>query len=256
LPVSDLELLRDGAMAAGEIARRHFKSSPEIWDKGSGLGPVTEADLEINKMLCAELTSSRPDYGWLSEESEDSTNRLSCERVFIIDPIDGTRSFINGSTTFAHSLAVADHGEITVAVVYLPLLDKTYVARRGHGAYLNGERINCATVEHIESARVLAAKSQMNPDLWKGGVPPFDRHFRSSLAYRMCLVADGEFNAMLTLRDAWEWDIAAGVLMCQESGAVVSDRLRAPLRFNNAHPQTAGVIAAAHPLHDRIVERL
>ncbi|MEH6360678.1 MAG: inositol monophosphatase family protein, partial [Amylibacter sp.] len=97
----DLKLLLDAAEAAGDIALKYFQHDVDVWDKADGQGPVTQADLEIDKMLYAELLGARPDYGWLSEETEDDLKRLEHETVFIVDPIDGTRSFINGHENFA-----------------------------------------------------------------------------------------------------------------------------------------------------------
>ncbi|MCP5037766.1 MAG: 3'(2'),5'-bisphosphate nucleotidase CysQ, partial [Rhodobacteraceae bacterium] len=134
----DLSLLMDAAAAAGVIACRHFKASPEVWDKPGGAGPVTEADIAVDTMLREELLASRPDYGWLSEETEDNSTRLDREKVFIVDPIDGTRAFIDGSPTWAHSLAVSELGQITAAIVYSPEHDKMYSAGRDLGAFWNG----------------------------------------------------------------------------------------------------------------------
>jgi myo-inositol-1(or 4)-monophosphatase len=96
----------------------------------------------------------------------------------------------------------------------------------------------------------------MAPELWPGGVPEVKRSFRASLAYRLCLVAEGRFDGMLTLRDAWEWDIAAGALICERAGAMVTDRLGAPLLFNAAPPQAAGVVVAAPGLHGALMRGL
>jgi myo-inositol-1(or 4)-monophosphatase len=249
LPVDDLDLLLDAAREAGKIASRYFRQQFDVRDKGDGQGPVTEADLAIDRMLRDELTAARPGYGWLSEETEDGRARLACERVFIVDPIDGTRSFVQGSTTFAHSLAIADQGVVTAAVVYLPERDLMFQARTGQGALLNGEPISASGRISLEGATILAAKPQLNAYLWPGGVPPVERHFRSSLAYRMCLIAQGRFDAMVTLRDAWEWDIAAGDLICREAGVISTDKHGAPLRFNNEGAQTAGVLAASPAIH-------
>ncbi len=249
MPERDLDLLLDAAIAAGDIAERHFHATPEVWNKGDGQGPVTEADLEIDAMLRSELLSARPDYGWLSEETEDDQSRLSAERVFIVDPIDGTRSFVNGKKTFAHSLAIAENGVVTTAVVHMPLREFTYQARVGAGAYLNGQPLQHSGREGVSQARVLAATPQLAPDLWPGGVPPVEKHFRSSLAYRLCLIAEGRFDGMVTLRDAWEWDIAAGVLICDEAGATVSDRDGAGLVFNGPESKCPGVLAASPGVH-------
>jgi len=245
LPAHDLALLTEAALKAGEIAMRFWKRSSKSWDKGGGHGPVTEADLDVNEMLAAKLLAARPDYGWLSEETEDGAARLAADRVFIIDPIDGTRAFMAGEDTFAHSLAVAEHGRVTAAVVYLPALDRLYTACDHGPALCDGAAIAASARAGTEGATLLATQSSMAAELWPGGVPQVKRSFRASLAYRLCLVAEGRFDGMLTLRDAWEWDIAAGALIAERAGAMVTDRVGASLRFNAARPQAAGMVVAA-----------
>ena len=212
--------------------------------------------MAVDALLTELLRGARPDYGWLSEETEDSDARLSCERVFIVDPIDGTRSFIEGSGTWAHALAVADRGVVTAAVVYLPARDKMYVAAEGQGAFLNGAPIRVTDRNDLTGASLLAAKPNLAPQHWIGGTPDVIRAHRPSLAYRLSLVAEGRFDAMLTLRPSWEWDIAAGELILREAGAHTSDRTGQTLRFNNAHPQVDGVVAANPVLHDAITRSL
>lgn len=257
MPATDLPLLIETAREAGEIARSFHGPKARAWDKPGNLGPVTEVDLAVNDYLRDTLTEARPSYGWLSEEDEDTARRLTRPRVFIIDPLDGTRSFIEGSPTWAHSLAVAENGIVTAAVVYLPEKDKLYSAAAGQGAFLNGEPIRVSSRSELAGASVLAARPNMDPSNWKGQqVPDFKRAHRPSLAYRLALVAEGRYDAMLTLRDSWEWDIAAGDLILREAGAEVSDKRGAPLRFNNPHPKVKGVIAAPSGLHHDIAKRL
>ncbi|MEL7211051.1 MAG: 3'(2'),5'-bisphosphate nucleotidase CysQ [Pseudomonadota bacterium] len=248
MPESDLDLLIAAAQEAGKIASGYFKDDPQTWEKDGGAGPVTEADLAVDTMLRTELMASRPGYAWLSEETEDSPERLDAETVFIVDPIDGTRAFIEGSRTWSHSLAVAKDGMVMAAVVYLPMRDKLYAAARGQGATLNGAPLRVSE-SALDGATMLANKWNMNAEYWRDEVPPVQRHFRSSIAYRMALIAEGKFDAMITLRDSWEWDIAAGDLLIREALGLVTDRHNAPLQFNNPHPQTKGVLAANAPLH-------
>ena len=253
MPATDLSLLIEAAREAGRIATSYSGKEAKRWDKPDGAGPVTEADLAVNHMLEAHLQAARPDYGWLSEETEDNADRLARDRVFIIDPIDGTRSFAEGSSTWAHALAVAEQGIVTAAVIYLPLRDLMYVAATGQGAFLNDVAIKPSDPASIEAADVLAARPNMEPAHWRGGVVPgFRRSYRPSLAYRLALVAQGRFDGMLTLRPSWEWDIAAGDLILREAGAISTDRHGAPLRFNNPHPQVNGVLAAGKTLHEQI----
>lgn len=252
----DLQLLVDAAHASGDIARRYFNASPDVWDKEDGAGPVTEADLEIDAMLRTDLLASRATYGWLSEETEDNLTRLEHERVFIIDPIDGTRAFIAGERHFSHSLAIAENGVVTTAVVYLPMLDRLYAATQSSAATLNGEPISASATAELDGATVLAAKPNLRDAFWHGGVPPVQRKFRPSLAYRLCLVAEGRYDAMLTLRDCWEWDIAAGDLIVRQAGGTVTDRTNAPLAFNAKHPMTLGCHAAGTAMHKALQSRL
>ena len=228
---------------------RHFGAGPKVWDKGDGQGPVTEADLEIDAMLRARLSSARPGYGWLSEESAQDPARLQAARMFVIDPIDGTRAFIDGQKGFAHALAVVEAGQTIAAVVHLPMLGQTYAAARGSGTTLNAEPVRVGARARLRGAQVLAARPQLSADHWPGGVPQVDRHFRPSLAWRMALVADGQFDAMLTLRPTWHWDIAAGALLITEAGGVVTSGHGAALRFDTPEPASEGVIAANPALH-------
>jgi myo-inositol-1(or 4)-monophosphatase len=255
LPERDLALLEDAARAAGEIALRHFAGGRAATEKPGGQGPVTEADLEIDRMLRAELTAALPDNGWLTEESEDGPARLEAERVFIVDPIDGTRTFIAGRSAWGPALAVAERGRVVAGVVHLPRLERTYAAGEGLGARLNGEAIRPSSRSELAGAQVLATSSQFEDRYWPGGVPLVERHFRPALAYRLCLAAEGRFDAALTFRDAWEWDVAAGTLIAREAGAAVSDRSGGTLGFNNPVPQVPGVIVSGPGLHAEILAR-
>lgn len=253
---TDLALLTEAARLAGEIAKKYFQNDPSVTHKPGGAGPVTDADLAVDAMLEASLRLARTDYGWLSEETEDNAARLKTKRQFVVDPIDGTRAFINGSKDWAHALAVVEDGLVASAVVYLPMHDLLFAATKGGGATVNDRPI-AVTNAAIGNATVLGAKPNFESHFWKDGqVPPVTRAFRSSLAYRLCLVAQGKFDGMLTLRPSWEWDIAAGALIITEAGGVVSDQYSAPLQFNNPHPQVPGVLAAGAQLHAALAARL
>lgn len=249
----DLALVRHAAELAGEIALRHFGRAPRVWDKGQGLGPVSDADLEIDAALRDLLLGARPDYGWLSEESPDTPDRLTRQRVFIVDPLDGTRAFLDGQDGFAHPVCVVEDGLPVAAAIHLPRLGQTYSAALGQGAFCNGAPITVSSA--LGQPRVLAARNQFDAPHWPGGVPDVSRHFRPALAWRMALVADGAFDAMLTLKPAWHWDIAAGALLVTEAGGVATDADGAALRFNTSDPRARGVIAANAALHGQFMAR-
>lgn len=256
MPATDLALLVGAARAAGEVALRYARDGAKSWDKPGGLGPVTEADMAVNATLEQVLRAARPDYGWLSEETEDSPARLSASRVFIVDPIDGTRSFIEGSGHWAHSLAVAEGGRVTAAVVFLPRPGKLYAAAAGQGATLDGRALRVSPRDDLTGASVAVARPALAPQHWRAAVPRVERVYRPSLAYRLSLVAEGRFDALLTLRRSWEWDVAAGDLILREAGAATSDRRGGRLSFNNPVPQVEGVVAANPVLHARLTAAL
>ena len=258
MPEADLQLLTDAARAAGDIAHRFWRAAPRAWDKPDGGGPVSEADLAVNDYLQQHLCAARPRYGWLSEESPDgATARMAHERVFVVDPIDGTRAFLAGQAEFAHSLAVVAQGRVTAAVVYLPERGLIYAASASGPARLNGQILATPAATPVQGATVLAPAAVTRPEHWRSGAAPsFVRAFRPSLAWRLCLVAEGQFDAVLTLRPAWEWDIAAGALIAARAGVTVSDRSGGDLVFNRSRPQSDGLLAAPAALHAELLHAL
>lgn len=251
MPADDLSLLEQAAFEAGEIAMRYWRHDPQVWEKEDGAGPVTEADLAVNAHLETLLRGARPDYGWRSEESPDDPARLAAEYCFIIDPIDGTRAFIDGQVGFSHALAIACGSKIVAAAVHLPAQELSYIASDRTPARLNGAVI-APSAASLDGATVLTGKPGLDPVHWRGTVPPLRRKFRPSLAWRLCLVAEGRFDAALSVRPAWEWDIAAGCLIAQRAGCLATDLTGHPLRFNTPECLADGLIVAVPALHDQM----
>jgi len=220
--LDDLQLIINAAKAAGEIGLSYFKKDPNTWTKGKD-SPVTEADIAIDTYLQETLLKAQPSYGWLSEESDDDKVRLSKRKTFIVDPIDGTRGFIAGSENWLISIALVEKGCPVIGVLYLPVLDKLYVAVDGEGATLNGERI-CASAaaslsegEYIIPARVAESlQGKLQQEMKRAP------HIHS-LAYRIALVADGTYSAGIARPGACDWDIAAADLILTEAGGQFTD---------------------------------
>ena len=252
MPERDLSLIAEAVREAGALAMRFWNADPQVWEK-PGLGPVTEADLAVNALLADRLRTARPGYGWLSEESPDDAARLDCEHVFILDPIDGTRAFIAGERHFAVSLAVAKAGSVVAGAIYLPALDRLYTATENGPALMNGQPIKCSGQVRLSGANMLMAKGFLALNHWRRPPAELKRGFRSSIAYRLCLVAEGSFDGMISTRDAWEWDIAAGGLIAQRAGATVSDRNGQTLIFNSVGAKTPGIFVAPKVLHQEII---
>ncbi len=252
----DLDLLERAARAAGPIALIYWRRAPEAWEKPGDAGPVSEADLAVDRSLRETLLAARPSYGWLSEETPDDLARLAHEDVFIVDPIDGTRAFLAGEKEFALSLALVRAGRVVAGVVHLPARDLTYTACRGGPALCNGREIRASSRADLTGASVMTNRINLDPAQWPGGVPEVKRVFRSSLAYRLCLAAEGRADAMLTLRPTWEWDAAAGSMIASAAGCVVTDRRGDALVFNRAGAQSDGVLAAPPALHQKLLAGL
>ncbi|MEM1236006.1 MAG: 3'(2'),5'-bisphosphate nucleotidase CysQ [Pseudomonadota bacterium] len=217
---ADLALITQAAEAAGQTAMGYFQADVRRWEKEDNAGPVTEADLAVDAELADRLRGARPAYGWLSEES-DGPGWQDRDCLFIVDPIDGTRSYIEGSRTWAISIAVVMRGTPVAAAVHLPARDLTYAAAIGIGATKNGIHIRISENSDPSSAEVLSAKVNFKPERWRRPIAAPNLNFRSSLAYRMALVAEGRFDAMVTLRRTWDWDVAAGALLVTEAGGQV-----------------------------------
>lgn len=237
---SDLELLRSSAVAAGIVAAGYFRRDVRTWTKDNA-SPVTEADFMVDQMLMQSLCGGRPDYGWLSEEGPDDPARLEAQRVFIVDPIDGTRAFIRGEDCWTISLAVVEDGVPRAAVVYAPARDELYSAARGAGAWLNGKRIvNPGRSPHPP---VIPAPGAVHQELQHAGLDYVRGPSYASLAYRLVQTATGKLDAAVARRGAQDWDIAGAAMILEECGVGFEDVCAGKLSFNR--PQTRHCALAA-----------
>jgi myo-inositol-1(or 4)-monophosphatase len=253
----DLTLIRDAALEAGELATSlASQGRVTTWSKAGG-SPVTNADLEVDQLLKRRLLAARPDYGWLSEESADNEERLAARRVFVVDPIDGTRAFIRGRPWWAVSIAVVEDGEPVAGALCAPAVGEIYEAQAGHGAKLNGKPVQVSGRARLEGAAVLAdAPTLRRPD-WPQPWPEDLRiESRNSAAYRMALVAAGAFDAVVALSAKYDWDLAAADVIAREAGAGVTDHLGRSFVYNQPSARKRSLICAGPLLHQLILERV
>ena len=187
----------------------------------------------------------------MSEETADDPARLACDRVFVVDPIDGTTAYIKRRPWFAVSLAVVEHGRPIAGVVFAPELDALYAAEAGGGARLNGAPIRASDRSELAGASLVGDPGQFPADAWPG----VSVTRRNALALRMALVAQGAFDAAVSVGPKREWDIAAGTVLAQEAGAVALDRNGAPLRFNGPTALCPGLACCAPALAPLILAR-
>ncbi len=221
----------------------------KTWAKHGG-SPVTEVDIALDTQLKTHLREARPRYGWLSEETPDAPDRLARTRVFIVDPLDGTQSFLNHQAEFCVSIAIADVGVVTAGVVYDPIADLLYEAASGQGAWKNGSPARARTVTALGEASLLASKM-----LFANAQPAPRVDQKGALALRLALVAAGKFDGVVSLGYKAEWDLAAGALLVAEAGGEATTQTGSPLKFNQPQPRNLGIVAAGPGLHGLLIER-
>ena len=253
MPESDVVLLERVVREAGAIARAVFERPHKAWSKKDG-SPVTEADLAVDRYLNEHLRAARPDYAWLSEESEDDAARLTARRVFVVDPIDGTIAFVKRRPHFTICAAVVEDGLPVAGAVYNPVTDESYAAAKGEGARLNGRPIRVTDRRELEGSRILASCNVFNEPRY--GWPELTHENRNSSAYRIVLVAAGAFDGTISLTGKHDWDIAAAEIIAAEAGALVTTRHGAGFRYNGPSPVQPSTIAAGPALHAVLIEHL
>ena len=258
---ADLELALAAVRAAAVPIMDTFRSDPEVRHKGPDQ-PVTDADLEADAVLKERLTAHRPDYGWLSEESADRPERLERARVWIVDPVDGTRSFIQGYREFAVSVALVEAGTAVVGVIYNPARGHVVWATAGGGAFSaeewtgggDGTRLELSPDQATADTTLLASRSERRD----GEFEPFEADWEvrevGSTAWKLAGTALGR-GAYISRGPKSEWDVAAGVLIVGEAGGLVTDLDGHALTFNRREPYVHGVVAGRPDAHRRLLER-
>lgn len=231
---ADLALIRDAAGEAGAIAMRHFRRDPEVWLK-NGRSPVSQADIDVDNHLRDLLLRARPGYGWLSEETEDNDARLGAARTFVVDPIDGTRAFLEGHSTWGVSIAVVENGRSIAGVLECPARKQSFTALRGGGAMRDGLAISVRS----PGATLDIAGPKPMVDMMPAALLDRTRRYRyvPSLAYRIALVASGEIDATYVKPDSHDWDLAAVDLLLEEAGGAVLDTSGQRLRYAGPTPR-------------------
>lgn len=255
-PEGDLALILEAAHEAGALARDLRRQGLEIEYKAADNSPVTNADLATDRLLTSRLRAARPDYGWLSEETVDDQERLTRRRIFVVDPIDGTRAFLKDRPWWSVAIAVVEDGRPVAGVVFAPELDETYLAVLGQGATRNGQPIRPSETTSLDDCRMAGNPLVFSHPAWPEPWPAMRVEPRNSTAYRMCLVAAGDFDAAVAPVRKSDWDVAAGDLIAREAGCFVGDHAGQAFRFNRARPSQASLVCAAPALAPLILDRV
>ena len=236
-------LIVSAALEAGKIGMHYFQNKEtDIWYK-SGNSPVSQADREIDQFLREHLLNNTNDHAWLSEETEDNSERLKSSRLFIVDPIDGTRGFIAGKKEWCVSIAMVEDGRPVEGVLHNPALNRTIYARKGLGLFMEGLQPQTQRHAARPRPRVAGSKKLMEDINRLPGNPMDTIEYISSLAYRLSLVADGTLDAAFARQGASEWDIAATDIILEEAGCMLSDRNGREIRYNKQNVASPALIA-------------
>jgi myo-inositol-1(or 4)-monophosphatase len=267
----ELELAREAALSAGEILERYFRDRGfEIDQKGKD-NPVTTADFDADSEIKRLLRAPFPEYGWLSEESADNSDRLSCRRLWIVDPLDGTKEFIKGIPEFVIAIALAEDGHPILGVTYNPIKREMFWCARSRGCYMidgtafpgcsadqlesRSEQVHVTPTATLEHATVLASRSETSRGEWKRYEGKLRVNPIGSVAYKLALVAAGRADATFTRTPKSEWDIASGAALIIAAGGRITDIDGSEMRFNKPSVKLMGFVASNALLHEEI-ERL
>lgn len=237
------------AEEAARIAAGRCGTDYRIWEKVPG-HPVCEVDLELDAFLRERLTALDPEAGWLSEETLDDSDRIERRRLWVVDPIDGTRDFLRTRPGWCVSVALVEDRVPVLGVLAAPEREELWTAEAGKGAWRNGVPLRVSRRTDLAGARVPTdSLPKADRDLVAVAKP-------NSIALRIAMVAAGEADLLATLRWGFEWDIAAAALIAEEAGATVTGALGQPLAFNSASGEAFGVLVATPGIHAAAVERL
>ncbi len=252
----DLALLVRVTQAAGDLALDYFtRGGGERWEKAPG-HPVCAADLAVDDYLKAELLGARPKYGWLSEETADAPGRLRCARVWVVDPIDGTRDFLRGRPGWAVSVALVEAGAVVAAALAAPARGQLFTAVAGHGSQCNGARLAVSGRQQLAGLAMPADAASLKAGFWPERWDAVAVEKPNSLALRISHVASGLADGFIEGRTIAEWDVAAATLILHEAGGTITDRDGAALTYNRAVPEIRGLVAATPALAEAVRERL
>lgn len=247
----DAVLLQDTVRDAGVLAQSMFRTELRKWTKGAS-SPVSEADIAVNDLLEARLRGATPDYGWLSEESADDATRLLRRLTWVVDPIDGTRNYLNGHDEWCVSVALVEDASPVLAAVYAPTTNEFFFAARGHGTRLNDKPVRATPGSALDFARVAGPKpliERLKPSL--GDIKLHPRI--GSLALRLCRVAHGGLDAAFAGGNSHDWDLAAADLIVQEADGRMSDLSGDPILYNRREVTHGVLVAAGRDRHASIV---
>jgi myo-inositol-1(or 4)-monophosphatase len=261
MEVAEITIMEEAAIAAGKVIMQYFREGQQVTNTAevrhkSLNNPLTKADLEADRLLNKMLLEARPDYGWLSEETIDNPDRLTRNRVWVVDPIDGTKEFIVGLPQFAVSIGLVEDGKPIAACVHNPAVGEIFLAVLGEGTTLNKQPIQTSPRTQLTGARCLASRSETKRGDWDVFKDEFDLTIMGSIAYKLALVSAGRYDTTFTLTPKNEWDFCAGELLVTEAGGQVTHKDGTNCHYNKKNPRVTSLLASNGSIHSNLLKRL
>jgi myo-inositol-1(or 4)-monophosphatase len=249
----ELEVAVRAARAAGAIVRGFYEGGVAVDYKDVARdNPVTAADTQADACIRTMIRDAFPGDGWLSEETADSHERLAQRRVWIVDPLDGTKEFVQHIPELCVCIALVEDGSPVLGVSFNPITDELFAAARGGGLTVNDHAAHTSATADLRQARILASRSEDKRGEWDVFKPRVRVELTGSVAYKLALIAAGRGDGTFSLTPKHEWDICAGTALIQEGGGRITDCDGLPLRFNRERPLLPGLIATNAPLYEPI----
>lgn len=241
---NQLAVMAEAARHAGEMARTFQKEGFErLENKDKGDPFLTEADLALDKYLRETLTAAFPDYGWLSEETETDDTSLDNEFCFIVDPIDGTRGFVNGKSSFSVSVGLVHNGAPVVGAVCAPMEDVLVSGAVGAGVFVNGTAVAINQKDLPDTPEVLVSGTEVKNGMWQKPAENFDIKPMGSVAYKLALLAAGRADGVVSLKPKNLHDVCAGHAMLNAMGGQLLDLTQKPVPYTKTGFLLTGVVA-------------
>lgn len=243
----ELEVALETAREAGAVLLRHYEDGSEAWEKAED-NPVTHADLESDRVISGRLRAAFADDALLSEETAVDPAHTAARRVWIVDPMDGTKEFTKKIPEFAVSIALAEAGEPVVGVIYNPLADVAVYARKGGGTLRDGREVRVSQVTRLEDAVAIASRTEISRDKFAAHQGWF-KELRpvGSIAWKLACIASGDGDLNVSFAPKNEWDVCAGDVLVREAGGVYVDFEGAPRTYNQENPLIERFMAAGAP---------
>jgi myo-inositol-1(or 4)-monophosphatase len=240
--------VEEAVREAGALAARTFQTSVKNWTKRGG-SPVSDADIAVDNFLRARLKQIAPDSGWLSEETEDDLARMHVPRIWVVDPIDGTRAYLSGRMDWSISVALVENGRPVIGAIFVPMQNAFYFAAAGEGTTLNGAAVAASDGANLDGIHAAGPKPMLER-LAKAAPDLVAEPKVFSLALRIARVAAGTLDLSFASSNSHDWDLAAADLLVHEAGGALTTFAGQQLIYNRAEPLHGALVAAGRARHE------